>query len=107
VLTEDGLIPQTTWRQYVDHIYMAGNRPIIGSSKQKVNFRMCSYAQYDTYFIDYALTRKCWSFADMYTVGNAGTGSTYRDKFKALGQWRIVPSMLRNTTHRNNVGSSF
>jgi hypothetical protein len=38
-MTEDGLIPQTT-RQYVYHIYMAGNRPIIGSSKQE-HVKLC------------------------------------------------------------------
>jgi isopentenyl diphosphate isomerase/L-lactate dehydrogenase-like FMN-dependent dehydrogenase len=37
----------------------------------------------------------------MYTFGNAGTGSTYRHNLEALEQWRIVPRMLRNATHRN------
>jgi isopentenyl diphosphate isomerase/L-lactate dehydrogenase-like FMN-dependent dehydrogenase len=44
----------------------------------------------------------------MYTFGNAGTGSTYHNNLKALEQWRIVPRMLRNATHRNlDVGNRF
>jgi hypothetical protein len=39
--------------------------------------------------------------AYMYTFGNAGTGSTYRNNLEALEQWRIMPRMLRNVTHRN------
>jgi len=37
----------------------------------------------------------------MYTFGSAGTGSTYRNNTEALQQWRIIPRMLRNATHRN------
>jgi isopentenyl diphosphate isomerase/L-lactate dehydrogenase-like FMN-dependent dehydrogenase len=37
----------------------------------------------------------------MYVFGNAGTGSTYRSNLEALEQWRIVPRMLRDATHRN------
>ena len=37
----------------------------------------------------------------MYTFGNAGTGSTCRSNLEALEQWRIIPRMLRNATHRN------
>jgi hypothetical protein len=44
---------------------------------------------------------KLWSAAYLYLVGNAGTGSTYRHNLEALEQWRIVPRMLRNSTHRN------
>jgi isopentenyl diphosphate isomerase/L-lactate dehydrogenase-like FMN-dependent dehydrogenase len=36
-----------------------------------------------------------------YTFGNAGTGSTNRHNLEALEQWRIIPRMLRNATHRN------
>ena len=44
----------------------------------------------------------------MYTFGNAGTGSTYRNNLEALEQWRIVPRMLRDATNRNlNVGTAF
>jgi len=44
----------------------------------------------------------------MYTFGSAGTGSTYRNNFEALEQWRIVPRMLRNSTQRNlDVGNCF
>lgn len=39
--------------------------------------------------------------AYMYTFGSAGTGSTYRNNLEALEQWRIMPRMLRNVTHRN------
>jgi hypothetical protein len=44
----------------------------------------------------------------MYTFGNAGSGSTYRNNFSALERWRIVPRMLRDATHRNlDVGNRF
>lgn len=44
----------------------------------------------------------------MYTFGNAGTGGTYRNNLEALEQWRIVPRMLRDATHRNlDVGAAF
>ena len=44
---------------------------------------------------------KLWPAAYMYTFGNAGTGSTYRNNLEALQQWRIIPRMLRDATHRN------
>ena len=44
---------------------------------------------------------KLWSAAYMYTFGSAGTGSTYRNNLEALQQWRIIPRMLRDATHRN------
>ena len=37
----------------------------------------------------------------MYVFGSAGTGSTYRNNLEALQQWRIIPRMLRDATHRN------
>jgi len=44
----------------------------------------------------------------MYTFGNAGTGGTYRNNLEALEQWRIVPRMLRDATHRDlDVGAAF
>jgi lactate 2-monooxygenase len=37
----------------------------------------------------------------MYTFGSAGTGSTDRNNREAIEQWRVIPRMLRNATHRN------
>jgi isopentenyl diphosphate isomerase/L-lactate dehydrogenase-like FMN-dependent dehydrogenase len=58
--------------------------------------------------VAHRLTTTSCSAAYMYTFGNAGTGGTYRNNLEALEQWRIVPRMLRDATHRNlDVGAAF
>ena len=58
--------------------------------------------------VAHRLTITSCSAAYMYTFGNAGTGGTYRNNLEALEQWRIVPRMLRDATHRNlDVGAAF
>ena len=57
--------------------------------------------------VAHQLTMTLCPAAYMYTFGNAGTGGTYRSNLEALEQWRIVPRMLRDATHRNlDVGAS-
>ena len=57
--------------------------------------------------VAHQLTMALCPAAYMYTFGNAGTGGTYRNNLEALEQWRIVPRMLRDATHRNlDVGAA-
>ena len=53
------------------------------------------------YFVSHRLMKSRLLAAYMYTFGNAGTGSTYRSNLEALEQWRIIPRMLHDATHRN------
>ncbi|KAH9960187.1 FMN-dependent alpha-hydroxy acid dehydrogenase [Russula dissimulans] len=88
-MSDDPITPQTTWSQYGAQIYMAGANPIIGSYDHRLIEEKAREAMKDN------------RSAYMYTFGSAGTGSTYRNNIEALEQWRIVPRMLRNATHRN------
>ncbi|KAI0298114.1 FMN-dependent alpha-hydroxy acid dehydrogenase [Multifurca ochricompacta] len=88
-MTGDPLAPQTTWSRYLTQIYMTGQRPLIGSYDHRNVEAKAREATKDNHA------------AYMYTFGNAGTGSTYRNNLEALEQWRIIPRMLRNATHRN------
>jgi hypothetical protein len=107
-MTGDPLTPQTTWSQYTAEIYLTGKRPIIGSYDHRVVEARAREATKDNHC---AFTHSILRItstdetsplaAYMYTFGNAGTGSTYRSNLEALEQWRIIPRMLRNATHRN------
>lgn len=88
-MTGDPLTPQATWSQYAIEIYLSGKRPIIGSYDHRVVEARAREATKDNHS------------AYLYTFGNAGTWNTYRSNLEALEQWRIIPRMLRDATHRN------
>lgn len=79
------------------------DRTTIALSKRgRVKRRRIIIASLPTpYFALHQLIKNPSLAAYMYTFGNAGTGSTYRSNLEALEQWRIIPRMLRNATHRN------
>ena len=107
-MTDDPLTPQTTWSQYTAEVYLMGKRPIIGSYDHRVVEERAREATKDNHgafahsILRVTSTNEKSSLAAyMYTFGNAGTGGTYRSNLEALEQWRIIPHMLRNATHRN------
>lgn len=106
-MTDDSLTPQTTWSQYTAEIYLTAKRPVIGSYDHRVIEARAREATKDNHgalshsLLRITLNEKSLSAAYMYTFGNAGTGSTFRSNLEALEQWRIIPRMLRDATHRN------
>ncbi|KAH9983254.1 FMN-dependent alpha-hydroxy acid dehydrogenase [Russula vinacea] len=88
-MTGDPLTPQTSWSYYAASIYLTDRRSVIGSYDHRRIEGKAREVMKDNHS------------AYMYTFGSAGTGSTYRNNLEALEQWRIMPRMLRNVTHRN------
>ncbi|KAH9033599.1 FMN-dependent alpha-hydroxy acid dehydrogenase [Lactarius pseudohatsudake] len=81
--------PKTTWSSFLSQIYLTDRRPVNGS--------------YDYRAIEEKAREvtKDYHAAFLYTYGSAGSGSTNRSNLEALQQWRIIPRMLRDATHRN------
>ena len=107
-MTGEPLIPQTTWSQYTAEIYLTGKRPIIGSydyrvvearAREVTKDNHCAFAH--SILRITSINEKSTLAAYLYTFGSAGTGSTYRSNLEALEQWRIIPRMLHNATHRS------
>jgi lactate 2-monooxygenase len=104
----DPLTPQTTWSQYTTEIYLSGKPPIIGSYDYRVVEERAREATKDNHCaFSHSILRitsideKSSLAAYLYTFGSAGIGSTYNNNLEALKQWRIIPRMLRDATHRN------
>ncbi|KAI0246396.1 FMN-dependent alpha-hydroxy acid dehydrogenase [Lactifluus subvellereus] len=88
-MTGDPIVPKTTWSQYLSQIYTIGQPPVTGSYDYRVVEEKARESTKDNHA------------AYMYSFGSAGTGTTYRRNLDVLEQWRIIPRILRDATHRN------
>ncbi|KAH8980568.1 FMN-dependent dehydrogenase-domain-containing protein [Lactarius akahatsu] len=81
--------PKPTWSSLFTQIYLTDSHPVNGS----YDYRAVEAKAREVTKGNHA--------AYIFTFGSAGTSNTYRNNLEALQQWRIIPRMLRDATHRN------